>query len=118
EIDSLQEALNDIRRSFAVSYYHQWERYAQSVSDNHGRCYAQIVGRLNEKGIQVHDQMKKISTLVNAIKHNNPKHIQDLEISWPEVVRAGAPSSFTQILLCKGHMDHIYHVIHSSGESG
>jgi len=118
EIDSLNDALNDIRRTFAVSYYHQWERYAQSVNEHHAQFHGRIVEGLNGKRIQVHDQMDKISTLVNAIKHNNPKHIEKLQNSWPEVVRAGAPSSFTQIFLCEGHMDHIYHVISSSGESG
>ncbi|MGN7772192.1 hypothetical protein [Phyllobacterium sp. 22552] len=71
ELEEATECANTFRKSFMMSIYHQWERYARSVVGSNEFTHPKLIAKLDAKGIVTDPSITEIHCLVNVIKHNS-----------------------------------------------
>jgi hypothetical protein len=95
DIELIEETKSAIRKTHATAIYHLWERVIRHWVDAHGReTHDMLAEKLAEKGLVVHDRMKTISHLNNALKHNSQRFGPLLLEAWPEVF----PDNYAEML--------------------
>lgn len=78
DIDAINDALHGLRNSFAIAVFHAWEASIQMQSRFKAgekatiKSYNELVKAASLMNIQVQPELRKICTLVNLLKHQNP----------------------------------------------
>jgi len=86
EIESKREGQSALRKAFALSIYHHWERGARNWTGNHDRDHNKLVKAVKAMGIKVSPRLVAVKDLANLLKHDNDRRGADLLESWPEVL--------------------------------
>lgn len=141
DLELIEETKSAIRKTHAIAIYHLWERVIRHWTGAHGReTHDDLAAKVAEKGLVVHEQMKVISHLNNALKHNSQRFGPMLLAGWPEVFPANyaevverrkvqaaewkerghgdgefKPDWFDAITLADTHMDAIFEAVRTSG---
>lgn len=113
KIEALEEAYAELRKAFAITIYHYWERrirvYAKLPNGNHEK----LVKATECLGYAIPPQFSRVHRLANALKHNNADCLNKLHSEWPEVSGVlfkaeGDRDWYSGIELGD---DHIYHLL-------
>uniref|UniRef100_A0A182SSZ1 Core-binding (CB) domain-containing protein n=1 Tax=Anopheles maculatus TaxID=74869 RepID=A0A182SSZ1_9DIPT len=103
EIEMATDAMNELRKAFAIAAYHHWERSVlewwhaenpaardESVPEERRPKPPQKHGKLQEFAENVATPpapaLDKVRTLANALKHNSKDRWDNLAQQWPEVI--------------------------------
>lgn len=85
KMEALQEAYAELRKAFAITIYHYWERsirvYAKLPNGNHEKLTKASEGL----GYTIPPKFGRVHRLANALKHNNADCVNKLHKEWPEV---------------------------------
>lgn len=85
KMESLEEAYAELRKAFAITIYHYWERrirvYAKLPNGNHEK----LAAASETLGYAVRPDFARVHRLANALKHNNADCLNKLHLVWPEV---------------------------------
>lgn len=86
EQETVEEALEALRKAFVLAAYHHWERAirAYTGSDQNAK-YRQLVARAELKGISPVPDMAKVYRLANTLKHNSGHHGAVLFELWRDL---------------------------------
>lgn len=86
DLELIDETKGAIRKTHAIAIYHLWERVVRHWTSAHGQeTHDQLTARVAEKGLVVHERMKVISHLNNALKHDSQRSGPRLLAGWPEI---------------------------------
>ena len=66
-----EEALNTLRKAFAIVLYHHWERSAREWVQSKNGKHDTLVSSLAANGQGTEPLVNDLRTLVNTLKHNN-----------------------------------------------
>ena len=86
EIESKREGQAALRKAFALSIYHHWERGARNWTRNDDRDHNKLVEAVRAMGIEVSPRLVAVKDLANLLKHDNDRRGADLLKSWPEIL--------------------------------
>ncbi|WP_126111850.1 MULTISPECIES: hypothetical protein [unclassified Bosea (in: a-proteobacteria)] len=96
QIEMLDEAAMALRKAFALSLYHQWERSAQlwilelrKPDQKPPKDHEDLVKAVAERGYPAHHRLEAARQLANTLKHSNDYWGCRLLKNWPGVFRAG-----------------------------
>ncbi|WP_117195959.1 hypothetical protein [Rhizobium terrae] len=85
KMEVLQEAYAELRKAFAITIYHYWERrlrvYANLPNGNHKK----LTAASESLGYAIPPEFARVHRLANALKHNNAECLNKLHLVWPEV---------------------------------
>lgn len=121
DIESANEALMALRKAYAISTYHHWERHARKWTnarrlDNH----KEICRRSLDMGYPIHKKLQDVALLANTLKHDSAVKGEELARSWPEVLPvrpAGLPITagwYEAVQLSDLHVAEICDVVAAS----
>lgn len=83
EQETVEEALEALRKAFVLAAYHHWERAIRAYTDsNQNAKYRQLVARAERKDIPAVPDMAKVYRLANTLKHNSGYHGEVLFGLW------------------------------------
>lgn len=120
KMEALQEAYTELRKAFAITIYHYWERkiriFGKLQNGNHEKL-SDVAAKL---GIEIPPEFARVHRLANALKHNNAGTVYKLHEEWREVsgvlFRAeGDHDWYSGIELTD---DHIYHLLDLTKRAG
>ncbi|MBB2157342.1 hypothetical protein HLH33_13640 [Gluconacetobacter diazotrophicus] len=96
DIEMATDALNELRKAFAVAAYHHWERSviewwhaARPTILPPGRPpfgYDHLKKAAKRLSVRPAPALNKVVTLANALKHNDKRRWNELKKQWPEVI--------------------------------
>jgi hypothetical protein len=116
--ETAEEALQALRKAYALVLYHHWERGIQAYTGS-GRSvkYFELVQRADKKGVPLHGRLGAVRDLANALKHDKG---QPLQQSWSAVLspraRSHEPRSWYEaIQLQDAHVAEIFEITEQSG---
>lgn len=106
DLELIEETKSSLRKTHAVSIYHLWERVIRHWTNTHGHeNHDRLVEKARAAGLAVHDRMKVISRLNNALKHNSQYFGPLLLAEWPELFPADFAETRQQ-RIAKAAEDH------------
>lgn len=115
-------ALQDLRKAFAISAYHAWERSARGWTEaGQGVNYDKLADRVRAIDLPIHDRLGTLRDLVNLLKHASDARGTDLRASWPELLGTrGQPGRrridwYDAVRLGQEHMLEIFGIVAASG---
>jgi hypothetical protein len=80
-----QDALRSLRRAFAISLYHHWERGARAWTNaKKGANHEDLVNGVEALGMKVHPNLQILRMIANLLKHDND--------AWGQKVLNAAPT--------------------------
>lgn len=83
-----EDALNTLRKAFAIVLYHHWERSVREwVQSKHGK-HDTLVSAAAAIGQVTDPLVNDLRTLVNTLKHNNEVWGKPLHTSRPDLFKA------------------------------
>ena len=121
EVESKVEGLAALRKAFALSIYHHWERGARIWTGNDDKDHKKLVKAVEAKGIKVHPRLEAVKDLANLLKHDNDKRGADLLKSWPQVLPSGFKKGanrtdwYGAVKLTNSHLDEAFNIVAASG---
>lgn len=121
EIKLKLEGQSALRKAFALSTYHHWERGARTWTGNHDRDHEKLVNAVKAMGIEVSPRLVAVKDLANLLKHNNDKRGADLLKSWPELLRnvtrraENRSDWYGAVRLTDNHLNEAFNIIAASG---
>ena len=103
EIEMAADAMNELRKAFAIAAYHHWERsllewwYAENPAARDEsvpeasrptppRNHERLLAFTETVATPPAPALDKVRTLANALKHNSKDRWDDLVQQWPEVI--------------------------------
>lgn len=120
EIESLEEGLNSLRKSFVVSIYHYWERAILISTGRKQEKHDNLVKYAEKIGIHTHPRLGAVRDAVNTLKHNNAKWGLLLVKSWPDILTPRAISGlsvnwYEAITFTDAHLEEVFNIVTASG---
>ncbi|HEY0121269.1 MAG TPA: hypothetical protein VGC14_05820, partial [Rhizobium sp.] len=131
-----QEALIELRKAFAIAAFHHWERSVQRhfahESSNSApndrprrslRSYDRIKQEAINLGYPIDDNLDRVVTLINTLKHNNDEKGTHLHKVWPDIFpyEFKEPYRFTDwassIEMADQQLTEVFDIISRSGPS-
>lgn len=80
-----EDALVIMRKAFAVTIYHYWEKWSQRWFGRNKKGHAEFVKRLEQEAVySIHPGMTHFYWLVNILKHNRPDEAPQLLKERPD----------------------------------
>ncbi len=114
------EALDLLRKAFAVTIYHYWERWSQKWFGRAGNHEALVKRMRTQATYPIHPGMDNFYCLINILKHNKEKYApallherSDFFLSWFDGV--DDPDWEQGIRLKSEHITEFLEIIASSG---
>jgi len=121
EIESKVEGMAALRKAFALSIYHHWERGARKWTGNDVNDHDKLVRAVEAIGIPISPRLKAVKDLANLLKHDNDKRGDDLLESWPQVFRPGFKKGenrtdwYGAINLTDAQLTEVFNIVAKSG---
>lgn len=120
EIESKLAAQSALRKAFALSIYHHWERGARVWTGDDVREHKKLVKAVEAKGVPVSPRLEAIKDLANLLKHDNDDRGADLLKSWPDVLPSvakwgGRIDWYESVALTDYHLTEAFNIIAASG---
>lgn len=114
------EAQGDLRKAFALSAYHYWERSARRWTENQKDDHDGLVKKVLAAGIPIHGDLGKVHALANTLKHDSEKSGAALAAIWPEALPAGflRPRTgdwYGAVALTDEHVGEVLDIVGASG---
>lgn len=79
-------ALTDLRKAYAIMFYHHWERSARDWATKSHGGYDKLKPAVEELGVVIDPFLDVLNILVNTLKHNSS--------NWGDKLRKEAPDLF------------------------
>ncbi len=120
DIDALDAMICNLNKSFIITMFHYWERYAQLIIGEHTTQFEKIYNKLSDKlKIIIPEKLKLVNKLAVTIKHGNAKKYRELTDEWPEVTNDFFQfmSPYEKIIIKNEIIDEVLSIISKSGES-
>jgi hypothetical protein len=72
KVETAEEAVQDVRKAFAISAYHHWERYARRwTGSGSSTKHDKLVERTVALSYPVAIELERVHRLANVLKHDN-----------------------------------------------
>lgn len=121
-VDAAQEALDSLRRSFAISLYHTWERGARIwTGAPHDANHQRLVKGVEALGMAVDPDLDVLRLVANVLKHDNNRRGNELLAAAPDLL-AGVQSSppnridwYEKVIISMGWMGRFFDAVAASG---
>jgi hypothetical protein len=104
-----EEALNTLRKAFAIVLYHHWERSAREWVKSKNGSHDTLVNSLAATGQATGPLVNDLRTLVNTLKHDNDRWGTALHHDRPDLFKADLKNNQSPSI-------DFYDVIEVSGE--
>ncbi|MGO8024846.1 hypothetical protein [Rhizobium leguminosarum] len=120
KIEVLQDAYAELRKAFAITIYHYWERKMRSYGKLQKGDHEKFAEVARSLGIEMPSEFARVHRLANALKHNSAGTLNKLHEEWREVsgvlFRAeGDRDWYSGINLTD---DHIYYMLDLTKQAG
>lgn len=90
KIKSAEDTLIVLRKAYAITTYHHWERSAlQWTGSKNSVKHDNLVKLVLKMGYPVDNELAKVRYLANLLKHGNDRWGVKLMQNWPELFPAG-----------------------------
>ena len=97
-VDAAQEALDSLRRSFAISLYHTWERGARIwTGAPHDANHSRLSRGVEALGMTVHPDLDVLRLVANVLKHDNNRRGNELLAAAPDLLDGVQSSPLNRI---------------------
>jgi len=123
-IRTAEDGLMSLRKAFAVSVYHHWERSALQWTGKTNEKHDRLVEFVESMGYAAHPKLRAVCDLTNLLKHANEKWGVQLHRTWPELFTPDfvPPSEggwrtdwYEQVALSETNMSEIFDIVRASG---
>lgn len=127
DIEIAEEALMVMRKSYAITIYHHWERSALQWTGKTKERHDNLVDLVRRIGYPIDDQLASVQFLANLLKHANGHWGRKLFQSWPELFPASFNQSldssstiswYDQVSLSDTNIKQIFDAVRRSGPRG
>lgn len=88
-IEIAEDALTALRKAYAITIYHHWERSALQWSGRENEKHDDLVCLVLKMGYPIDDRLNVVRYLANLLKHANDHWGCKLVQSWPELFPVG-----------------------------
>lgn len=119
-----EDALRTLRRAFAISAYHQWERAARTWTKAHRKLdHDKVVKLVEALGQSVDPRLEAVRRIANLLKHDNDywgEKVLELapDVIDPVQVTRRVPTEWYEaVILTEQHMTDIFNIVSASGPS-
>ncbi len=85
DVNVVEEAINNFRKSIAISLFHGWERAARETAGLPNASFTDLLAALKKQGIQTHEQVDHLRKLANCLKHSSPETASRLFAVRPDL---------------------------------
>lgn len=126
-IEIAEDALMALRKAYAITIYHHWERSALQWTGKRNETHDNLVQLVLKIGYPIDDCLASVRDLANLLKHANDRWGLKLFQSWPELFSDGfSPSSYgswevnwyDRVLLSDANIKQIMTIVRGSGPKG
>jgi hypothetical protein len=122
-ISVAEDALGTLRKAYAISIYHHWERSALSWTGRTNEKHDKLVRLVLAEGYPIDPHLEAVRDLANLLKHANERWGLQLFQSWPNVFQRGfAPVAgggpvkwYDRVELTGAHIKEVMKTVRESG---
>jgi hypothetical protein len=131
KITDAYDAQMELRKAFAITAYHHWERSVQrwiahktGTANGSKMAYKELSKAATDIGYSPDSGLCRVVKLANTLKHNSEDGGDDLYQLWTDVFRPEfqKPPRFSDwasaIQLTDQHLNEIFDIVSRSGPSG
>lgn len=121
DVEIAEDAAAALRKAFAISLYHHWERSALIWTGRTNENHDKLCLLVTAQGIPIDPKLGAVRDLVNLLKHSNEKWGTALQSSWSSMFRSSfrlgqvRTDWYDAVQITDQHMMEIFEIITASG---